>query len=46
MYADYKVNDTLSVFARAENLTDKRYEEVLNYGTAGRSFYGGVRATW
>jgi vitamin B12 transporter len=46
MYADYKVNDTFSLFARAENLTDKRYEEVLNYGTPGRSFYGGVRATW
>jgi vitamin B12 transporter len=46
MYADYKVNDTFTLFARAENLTDKRYEEVLNYGTAGRSFYGGVRATW
>jgi vitamin B12 transporter len=46
MYADYKVNDTFSLFARAENLTDKRYEEVLNYGTAGQSFYGGVRATW
>jgi vitamin B12 transporter len=46
MYADYKFNDTFSLYARAENLTDVRYEEVRNFGTAGRSFYGGMRATW
>jgi vitamin B12 transporter len=46
MYAEYKINDTFSIYGRAENLTDTHYEEVKNYGTAGRSFYGGVRATW
>lgn len=46
VYADYKVNDTLSIYARAENLTDARYQEVYDYGTAGRSFYAGLRATW
>jgi vitamin B12 transporter len=46
VYADYKINDTFGVFARAENLTDARYEEVLGYGTAGRSIYAGLRATW
>lgn len=46
VYADYKITDTLSVYARAENLTDARYEEVSGYGTPGRSFYGGLRATW
>jgi vitamin B12 transporter len=46
MYADYKIDETFSVFARAENLTDARYQEVRDFGTAGRSFYGGVRATW
>jgi vitamin B12 transporter len=46
IYADYRINDTLSLFARAENVTDARYEEVLNYGTPGRSFYAGLRATW
>jgi vitamin B12 transporter len=46
VYADYKVNDTFSVYARAENLTDARYQDVFNYGTAGRSFYAGLRATW
>lgn len=46
VYADYRINDTFSVYARAENLTDARYQEVYNYGTAGRSFYAGLRATW
>ena len=46
LYADYKIDDTFGVFARAENLTDVRYEEVLGYGTPGRSIYAGLRATW
>lgn len=46
VYADYKLNDRISLFARAENLTDARYQEVRDYGVAGRSFYGGMRANW
>jgi vitamin B12 transporter len=46
IYADYRINDTFSVYARAENLTDAKYQEVLDYGTAGRSFYAGLKATW
>lgn len=46
IYADYRINDTFSVYARAENLTDARYQDVYDYGTAGRSFYAGLRATW
>ncbi|WP_414475847.1 TonB-dependent receptor plug domain-containing protein [Microvirga sp. M2] len=46
VYADYRISDTFSVYARAENLTDARYQEVYDYGTAGRSFYAGLRATW
>lgn len=46
VYADYKINDTFSVYARAENLTDAGYQEVYDYGTAGRSIYAGLRATW
>ena len=45
-YAEYKINDTFSIYGRAENVTDIHYEEVKGFGTAGRSFYGGVRATW
>ncbi|QFU15506.1 TonB-dependent receptor plug domain-containing protein [Microvirga thermotolerans] len=46
VYADYKLDDTLSLYVRAENLTDARYQDIYNYGTAGRSFYAGLRATW
>ena len=44
--ANYKVNDNLSMFGRIENLTDTRYEEVYNYGTAGRSYYAGISYSW
>jgi vitamin B12 transporter len=46
VYADYKIDDTFTIFGRAENLTDARYQEVATYGTPGRSFYAGLRATW
>ncbi|MGO4573238.1 TonB-dependent receptor plug domain-containing protein [Microvirga sp. 2TAF3] len=46
VYADYKISDTFSMYVRAENLTDARYQDIYNYGTAGRSFYAGLRATW
>jgi vitamin B12 transporter len=46
LFAEYKINQTFSVYARAENLTNARYEEVMTYGTPGRSAYAGVRATW
>ncbi|MBI1938369.1 MAG: TonB-dependent receptor [Ignavibacteriales bacterium] len=38
----YKLMDYLTLTARIENLFDKDYEEVLFYGTLGRSFYAGV----
>lgn len=44
--ADYKLSETLSVYVRGENLTNAHYQEVRNYGTPGRSVYGGLRATW
>jgi vitamin B12 transporter len=44
--ASYKVNDTLTVFGRVENITNARYEEVFNYGVAGRAYYGGIKTTW
>jgi vitamin B12 transporter len=46
LYAEYRLDKTFSIYARGENLTNARYEEVQNFGTAGRSVYGGVRATW
>jgi vitamin B12 transporter len=46
VYADYRINDTFAVFARAENITDAEYQEIPDFGTAGRSFYAGLRMTW
>jgi vitamin B12 transporter len=39
----FKVNDWLSVFGRVDNVTDENYEDVLGFGTAGASAYGGIR---
>jgi vitamin B12 transporter len=46
VYSSYKINQTFEAFLRAENLANINYEEVKNFGTTGRAFYGGVRATW
>lgn len=46
LVADYKVNQNVSIFARAENLTNVKYEDVYNYGTPGRSLYAGLQVTW
>lgn len=42
----YQVTDRLTLYLRAENITNVRYEEVRNYGTTGRAFYAGLTATW
>lgn len=41
--AAYSLNETLELYGRIENATDKDYQEVSGYNTAGRSLYGGVR---
>ncbi|MBV9076873.1 MAG: TonB-dependent receptor [Methylobacteriaceae bacterium] len=46
IYTEYKIDQTWRVFARLENVTDARYQEVLNYGTTGRAGYAGFSATW
>ncbi|MEW6507677.1 MAG: TonB-dependent receptor [Bacteroidota bacterium] len=38
----YKILDYLQITARIENLLNKDYEEVLYYGTLGRSYYAGL----
>lgn len=40
--ANYQLFSNLIVNARIENLFDKKYEEVLFYGTLGRSLYVGL----
>ncbi len=41
--AHYDVFDFLRLNARVENLLDTDYEDVFGYGTAGLSFYGGIK---
>ena len=40
----WQVQKHLEIFARAENLTDERFQEVFGYPSLGRGFYGGLRA--
>jgi vitamin B12 transporter len=46
LLANYKYNDNFTVFGRMENVTDAKYQEVYQYGTAGRSYYAGVSYSW
>jgi len=39
---NYDVTESLSFYLKGENLTNKRYQEVDGYGTAGRSIYIGL----
>lgn len=39
----YRLNDTLELFGRVENLFDENYEEVISYATPGLAAYGGLR---
>ena len=46
VYGEYRFDQTWKVFGRIENITDARYQEVLNYGTTGRAVYAGLSVTW
>lgn len=39
----WRLNDSLELTARVENLTDERYQESLGYGEAGRAAFVGIR---
>jgi vitamin B12 transporter len=41
--ATYEVNKQIQVYTRVDNIFNEKYEEVLNFGTAIRSVFGGVR---
>ncbi len=43
MIADYDVNDAFNIYAKVDNLLDKKYQQVLGYGTSERAFYAGLR---
>jgi vitamin B12 transporter len=44
--ASYQVTKNIEIFGRIDNLFDTEYEMVLGYGTAGRSAYIGIKATY
>ncbi|MDD5717401.1 MAG: TonB-dependent receptor, partial [Sulfuricurvum sp.] len=41
---NYDPTDTLNVYLKGDNLTDKLYQEVNGYASAGRSLYVGINA--
>ncbi|WP_414901623.1 TonB-dependent receptor plug domain-containing protein [Sphingomonas flavalba] len=41
--AEYRLTPAIALFGRAENLLDRRYEEVFSFATPGRAVYGGVK---
>jgi len=44
--ASYDVMDWLKIFGRVENLTDKKYQSVYQYGESGIGFYAGIKVTF
>jgi vitamin B12 transporter len=44
--ATYDVVKGVQTYVRAENLFNEKYEEILNFGTPGRSIFAGVRVTY
>lgn len=45
LMGSYNILEFLKLTLRIENVFDEDYEEILGYGTAGRSFYGGIKLT-
>ncbi len=42
---EYKLTDTLAVFARIDNLTDRRYEDPTGFQRPGFGAFGGLRVS-
>ena len=43
---NYDFSDRFQAYVRVDNLFDEAYEEILYYGTPGRSVFGGIRANF
>lgn len=43
-FANYDITSTIMLYIKADNLTDKLYQEVAGYGTLGRTVYAGLNA--
>jgi vitamin B12 transporter len=44
VFANYDITSNLTVYLKADNLTDKLYQEVFGYGTYGRTISVGLNA--
>jgi vitamin B12 transporter len=44
--ATYDVTKTVQIYGRADNIFNRKYEEVLFFGTPVRSIFGGVRVSF
>jgi len=44
--ADYAVSKDVTIFARADNLFDRRYEDPTGFQRPGFGFFAGVRVAW
>jgi len=42
----YDITRNCRIFARIENLFDKKYQEIPGYAMPGRSFYAGIKVTF
>ncbi len=44
--AQYALTPQLTITAKAENITNKEYQQVVGYAMPGRSFYAGVKGVF
>ena len=42
----YRISDRVELYARLENLLDEHYQQIVGYGTPGRSGYLGARLSF
>ncbi len=42
---NHKINERYELFARAENIFNRKYEEVFGFGTRGVAGYGGIKVS-
>jgi vitamin B12 transporter len=46
LIASYQIFDNLRLYIKVDNIFNADYEEVLYYGTLGRSIYAGVNISY
>jgi vitamin B12 transporter len=44
--ATYRINDTVSIWVRGENLTDRNYQPALGYLAPSIAGYGGIKISF